>query len=244
MTMTTFEEEIETRTSDYDVVRTLIHEDESRTFIYSGDYDDMQFTNPRDNDGNVLHLVSESRDYKPLDEADEEISYVRGLADLIGNYSGAEYAHMFPEDEDEFAHRMHAEGKSGEEVVQAYLDEFRPDIVYYVHEWSVQGTSQSDWQFGWAYMTRADYEDEGFTASPAEVAKSELDIFESWFRGEVYRAVHVSISGPEFEIGTEGGYYTGAHDFEEDHCGGFLGYDDMKQIAEQFTDSPVIEEVW
>lgn len=245
--MTTFEEEIETRQADYDVVRTLIHEDGSRTFIYYGDELDVQASNPRENDGNVLRLVNESRDYLDLDEADEEIRYVRGLADLVGNYSGPENAHLFPADEDEFIHRMHAEGKSGEEVVQAYLQEFRPDIVYYIHDWTAQGSTQSDWQTGWAYMTQADYDDEIGTESvlsPADDAEQELNVYRQWFAGEVYRAVHVSVAGPEFEIGAEGGFFTGQHEPAYESLGGLLGYDDMKEIGEQFTDSPVVEEVW
>lgn len=243
----TFESEIEDREHDSDVVRTLIHEDGSRTFVYYGDYDDQQFSNPRDNDGNVLRLVQESRDYVDLDEADEEIQYVRGLAELIENYAGQEYAHMFPADEDEFAHRMHSEGKGGEEVVLAYIEEFRRhDIVHYIHEWTVTGSSQSDWQHGWAYMTRADYDEAGFTEelTPAMVAESELDIYGKWFSGEVYRAVHIWSEAPEFEIGDEGGFYTGQHVHGEDHCGGLLGYDDMKHIGEVFNASPVVEEVW
>lgn len=247
--MLTFEDEIETRQGDTELVRTLVHEDGSRTYIYPGDYDDQQFSNPRDNDGNVLRMVQEHRDYLDLDEADEELAQVRGLADLLENYAGTDYDHMFPEDEDEFAARMHAEGKVGAEVVQAYLDEFRPDIVHYIHEWTVTGCSQSDWQHGWAYMTRADFESEigpleESSTTPAEVAEAELKIYQRWFEGDVVRAVHIFVTKPEFVIGDEGGYYTGQHWYDEEHCGGFLGYDDLKDIGWQFTSSPVIEEVW
>ena len=78
------------------------------------------------------------------------------------------------------------------------------------------------------------------TTTPEEAFKQEVDLYNQWASGEVYGAYHVSVGEPIVVLGEEGAYIDGYKE-DEDSCWGFLGYDDRKEIAQHFTDSPVTE---
>lgn len=221
----TFESEVEAfaEDRDRDLVRHLIHEDGSHTFIYPEE--DLSFSSPRDWDGNVACLVVEHRNYRDLDDADNGIEEAR-------ERWGDEHSN-----------------------VERYVRMFRPDIAHYEPRWSVNGCSQSDWSHGYGYVTRAALALAGYGSHTKTLSgtmrmraksmfDSELAIYQMWFEGDVYRALHVSPGAEQYAIGDQGGYLTGYHDYDTDSCGGFLGYEDMKDIGQHFTASPVIEEVY
>jgi len=122
-----------------------------------------------------------------------------------------------------------------------YLRMFRPDIVHYEPHWSA-GDS-----YGWGYVTLEAWEEhmlpdppgenatpeqvEHFvsyvpTITPAEAFESEVKVYGQWCNGEVYYATNVHPDGTE------------------ESCGGFLGYDDHKDIADQVAGSPVTETLY
>ncbi len=220
-----------------------VHADGSHSFIFTDP--ESEHANPRHNDGNVATLVNLHRDYIDLDDADSGIEEARERWDWL-QYNG----HM---------HRSNRQPSAGiateralvnfgdrEALVRRYVAIFRDDILHYEDEWSVNGNSQSDWQNGYGFVTKDAWvkwmgEDYSGDVTPEQAFKQELDIYGQYFAGEVYGCIHVQRGERVYEIGTEGGYFTGGYEADEDACWGFLGYADHKQITEQFTDSPVVE---
>lgn len=79
-----FEDEIEERQHGESLAYNghLTHADGSHTFVYYGDQDDHDFSNPRDNDFNVVRLVMTSD--RPLDDPDEDLEAMRNACDFLG----------------------------------------------------------------------------------------------------------------------------------------------------------------
>ena len=132
-----------------------------------------------------------------------------------------------------------SEARDRLDAFERYLAMFRPDIVHYVGYWTA-GDS-----YGWGYVTRADWEAAGYTSTvtPQQAFEQEVDIYRQWANGEVYGAHHVTVGDPIVVLGEEGAYVDGFETVEED-CWGFLGYDDRRDIAATFTDSPIVEVLW
>lgn len=121
-------------------------------------------------------------------------------------------------------------------MMRRYLTMFRPDIAYYADYWSA-GDS-----YGWGYVTRDAMREAGLSANPVDAQEAfdqEVSLYRQWAEGEVYGAIHLTVGAPVVRYGAEGAYVDG-YDVEEDSCWGFLGYDDLADIATQFTDSPVV----
>lgn len=113
-------------------------------------------------------------------------------------------------------------------LILRYLSIYRPDILYYSAHWSA-GDS-----YGWGYVTAEAWkktmvpDEEDFLPDVAralapEVFDQEVKVYGQWANGEIYRSIHIEPDGTE------------------DSCGGHLGYDDHKDIATQYTDSPITE---
>lgn len=228
-----------------------VHEDGSHTFVMHDGT--PEHSNPREYD-NVGHLVlagQSARDYRPVDEDEEGIRDVRdhfSVYDERANPRGWSVGYY-----DSMIKRQAESRHTAEDMVRRYLSIYRPDIVAYVHEWQVNGTSQSDWQGGYAYVTREDYDAAGFTAehlaaypdddlSPAGVLRGEIKVYGQWFAGEVYGAINVRRGEPVIVIGDEGAYVDG-YEPKEEACWGFLGYASHRDIAAEVCASPITEEV-
>lgn len=251
--------------SDYHV-RTFHHADGSVTVV-SGDPEPWLDNTPRDYD-TVVHLVSESTHYTSLDDGDADLERVREQSESLEYLTGdwelslteseereeryvivkdrAGYREWFnlddPDDVRVLAGYFH--DMSPEEMVQTYVRDERPDILHYVHEWTVSGTSQSDWRDGYAYVLRSDMEHVGFEdPTPEDAARAyaaEFSEYRSWFAGDVYYGTHIWPTGPEFAIGESGGYFTGEQLGESETCHGFIGDDQIESIPSNFTSSPVL----
>jgi hypothetical protein len=125
--------------------------------------------------------------------------------------------------------------------MKRYIAMFRPDIVHYESHWSA-GDS-----YGWGYITLEAWQENMFpappgkdatpdavehflsyvpTITPQEVFDAEVKVYGQWCNGEVYYAINVHPDGTE------------------ESCGGFLGYDDHKDIADQVAGSPVTETLY
>jgi len=257
--------------------RRFRHEDGSYTVLtyeqYTGDYD------PRHDGETYAHLVSESRDYNPLDDADEGIEAMRKAAEVLKDMryltDDWSFVHEETDEHEQFLVRIRTSTgynvwldlddeyearvveayfihKNDEGAVRRYIDQARPEVLHYVHEWSVTGSSQGDWREGWAYVLAEDVQRAGFYCdgprdaqdAAKKLYEGEMKEYAAYFAGEVYRATHVYVVGPEWEIGEHGGYYTGEILGATDTVGGFIAYDDLKDICAQFTDSPVVDEEW
>lgn len=227
----------------YDAFR---HEDGSITYIVLDE--DGEHANPRQDDGNLCVFVQENDRFLQPDnpeDVDARLKEARDRFDRFGR-RGTTYRGWGK------GRRTH----DREDMVQRYIAIFRPDILHY-EDWCSIGRDG----YGWGYLPKSvwdehmlptladDATDEqkqawlDYTPSitPAEAFKSELDLYEQWCcNGEVYGGIHVSVGKPIVEYGEHGAYVSG-YDTDEDSCWGFLGYDDHKEIAEQFTDSPITE---
>lgn len=208
-------EELEAGTEYEPHAETFRHADGSATVIV---YDtDAEHANPRDNDGNVATLIQENDRYNDIDDDHAGLSEAR-------NYFGGDAA-----------------------MVRRYLGMFRPDIAYYADYWHA-GES-----YGWGYVTTAALEEHfpeklcGDRAayfakhdlSPEKLLEQEVDIYRQWAEGEVYGAIHLEVGEPIVAYGEHGAYVTG-YQVEEESCWGFLGYDELEDIAAEMTDSPVV----
>lgn len=204
---------------DTDYLPEYIHEDGSHTFILNDR--DGEHADPRQ-DWCVAHLVMQHDGYRHMDDADHGIEEAR--------------------------ERWGAKSP----MVERYVRMFRPDIAHYEPRWEVTGHSQSDWAYGYGYVTRDDLAEAGYSMNPDRPlsgtlkmrAKAMLDdevrVYGLYFAGEVYGAIHVSPGEDTFSLSDHGAYVDG-RTVVEDACWGFLAYDDMKDIALQFTDSPITE---
>jgi hypothetical protein len=259
-------------------VQTFMHEDGSATIIQHDEFAGER--NPRDEYDHLVSLVSDTTGWIPMDAGDHDIEEMRDAASILGDWlTRSELSNVWSlhEVEDEERYEIHLiietkygrhwldldnehearvaaayfEGIGAQECVERYVDEARPDIACYVHEWNVTGCSQGDWRDGYAFMTREALAEAGYSSNPdrplngtlkmraRSIYDSEMKEYAAWFAGEVYCATHVFPVGPEFAIGDEGGYYTGEMLAATEHCGGFIGYGDFEEIASQFTSSPV-----
>lgn len=196
---------------------TLRHEDGSVTVIEQEEYIEDWMSPRRDTDCNVARLVMKHRDYVDLDDPDYGIEEAR---DRWGEESP---------------------------LVERYVRMFRPDIAYYLPRWTVQGYSQGDWAYGYAYVLWEDFVEGKTSGNESEVAAARLAIeaevkeYEDYFAGRVFWGRHLTVGEPIVAYGDHGAYVAG-YEIEEDNCGGFLGYESMKDIAWHFTGSPVIEQ--
>jgi hypothetical protein len=130
-------------------------------------------------------------------------------------------------------------GRDSHHTIGRYIRMFRDDILYY-DSWYA-GES-----YGWGYITLARWREfmvfhDPSKWSPEEVQQhvtgdygdaprkqfdAEVKLYQQWCDGEVYGAIHVY------------------PDRTQDSCWGFLGYDDQREIAAQFTSSPVTETLY
>jgi hypothetical protein len=214
-------------------VKTLRHEDGSVTVVKAEEYIESWMSPRVDVDGNVANLVQCHSDYIDLDEPDSGIQEAR---ERWGDGDG--HARI--------AWNGRVLRLSCDEMVRRYLSIFRPDVAYYEPRWEVTGTSQGDWQWGWGYVLTADFIegcDRRLLPHEVEAAKqafdAEVKVYGMYFAGEVYYGVHLSAGEPIVAYGDHGAYVASYH-VEEDACGGFLGYDDLADVAWQFTSSPVV----
>lgn len=122
-------------------------------------------------------------------------------------------------------------------TMERYLAMFRPDIAYYTDYWQAGRDS-----FGWGYVTHEAMEQHGGD-DPKRAFDIEVDLYRQWAEGEVYGAYHLTQGKPIVTYG-EHGAYVDDWEVDEDSCWGFLGYDDLKDITLQFTDSPVVTDQW
>lgn len=194
--MESFESKVADLKDDAQFERGFWHEDGSFTAILRDD--DPDHANPRDNDGNVAHLVTTNSDYREIDEPCDPIVD----ADQRWGFTGRGGAR---------GEREHAA-----ELTARYLSIFFPDIVAFEPRWSVQ--SFNDVNHGYAYVLRSDW-DEAFpdvdpavgytyreampgdpsgtysgpekTITPADCIAQEVDVYGQWFAGEVYGYSHV-----------------------------------------------------
>lgn len=219
---------------------TFRHADGSVTVVEVEEYVEP-FMSPREDDGNVARLVNEHRDYVDLDEPDA------GIAEARERWGGG--------------YRV---GQSivGETImVRRYLAMFRPDIAHYEDRWEVTGNSQSDWQYGWGYVTTEDAASIALVADPkythdynrahpqsrrfrqvaAEAFDAELKVYGQYFAGEVYYATHLTHGEPVVEYGEQGAYVAGWTVDDSESCGGFLGYDSLEDIAREMSSSEVLD---
>jgi hypothetical protein len=224
------------------------HENGAITYIVA-DIDSSD-VNPRNDDGNIATLIQKNTRCIEIDEDEAGLSEARDKWNWTDDASFFTY---MPKFHDTPVNR--ALWQVGREaLIERYITIFRPDIKHYVDYWSA-GDS-----YGWGYVTKAAWDeamyrkppedatdaellawvDEEPSCTPEEVFKSEVDIYRQWADGEVYGAFHVSVGKPIVEYG-EHGAYVDEYDTEEDSCWGFLGYDDHKDIASNFTSSPVTE---
>lgn len=107
--------------------------------------------------------------------------------------------------------------------LKRYLAIFRPDILHFDPHWSA-GDS-----YGWGYVTRESWEqamgeDYDGEVTPEQAFDQEVRVYGQWANGEVYVSCHVAKRNSEPEF-----------------CHGHLGYDDHRDIAAQYTDSPILE---
>lgn len=73
-----------------------------------------------------------------------------------------------------------------------------------------------------------------------QALRTEVEVYDQYLRGEVYYGVHLTPTGELVETDVDGDTVHG-HTYQEDACGGFLGYDNLADVAWQFTDSPIKE---
>ena len=225
------------------------HEDGSITYIV---YDfDGEHANPRENDGNVATLIQENDHYIAIDEDHAGLKEARERFDCYGRHGTSAHG---------YAHGTKV-ALDREAMMRRYIAIFRPDILYYRDRWG-EGDS-----YGWGYvdvetwrkwmypekpyMTENATPEEQASAAeyyltyepsctPEEAFNQEVDVYGQWARGEVYGAHHVSVGEPIVTYGDQGAYVD-AYKEDEESCWGFLGYDEHKDIAAQFTDSPITE---
>lgn len=111
-------------------------------------------------------------------------------------------------------------GGRNDAMMRRYLAIYRPDIVHYDDHWSAGDSS------GWGYVTRESWvaamgEDYVGDVTPKQAFDQEVDVYRQWADDEVYGSIHVTKGKPD------------------ESCWGHLGYDDHKDIAEQY--GPVSE---
>lgn len=167
---------------------TFKHEDGSVTVICQ-DYEGYGDSNPRDYD-NTATLVSDSRDYNPIDDGDSEIEEMREAFEVLTrvtdhwNFEIEDWCEVptpffsikmaggytATYDLDDLAEAWVVEayllGLNAEQAMDRYIANHRPDIAAYQHHWSVTGTSQGDWREGYAYVTRQALADAGYSMNP------------------------------------------------------------------------------
>lgn len=220
------------------------HEDGSITYIVPDM--DGEHANPReDDDMNVSTLIQENNRYSDIDVADSSLTEARERFDCYGRRGTSAHG---------YAHGTRVR-LDREAMMHRYIAIFRPDIVYYA-DWVSIGRDG----YGWGYVTEETWRTHMYpekpygetpeavenwlnyepSSTPEEAFKQELDLYEQWANGEVYGGVHVSVGKPIVVLGEHGAYVDG-YEEDEDSCWGFLGYDDHKDITEQFTDSPITE---
>lgn len=226
-----------------DRVRSVFrHEDGSVTAVIYQEFD-QEMADPRDHDGNVSHLIDNGRDYVALDTDEVGIDDARQRFDhydltevgIRRNYPGADGSY--------WGARLLVGGRSthrADYMVRRWLSIYHPEVVHY-DDWSVHGSSQSDWRSGYGYVLAEDLERTGIAITAKEAFDQEVRVYQLYFEGSVFEACNLSLGDPIITYGDEGAYVSG-YEVDEECCGGFLGYDKDSDIAATFTDSPIIEE--
>lgn len=255
---------------------TFLHADGSVTVICQ-DYEQAWEYNPREDD-TIACLVSMSRDYTALDDGDSEIEEMREAFEALGSWTSRSdltdhwtfemedwcgiptpflsikmvggYTRTYYLD-DEIEARVAASyflGHNAEQAMDHYLATERVDIAAYLHSWQVNGSSQSDWREGYAYVTVGAMLRAGFGPADArlrakEVLDSELNVYGLYFAGEMFYSTTIHPAGEDYAIADSGGYYTGETLGYVESCYGHLGYPTIRAIAEDQSSSPVIEQL-
>lgn len=204
------------------------HEDGSITYIVYDD--DGSSASPRECDGNISTLIQVNSIAIDIDDDDV------GLGEARDRWDWTRYPSMVGGTRSDRA--IKACGR--DELMTRYLAMFDPEIEYYCDHWSA-GSS-----YGWGYVTRENWVkamgEDPYTGdvTPETGFDQEVDLYRQWANGEVYGAHHVTVGDPIVKFWDHGAYIDG-WSTEEDDCWGFLGYPDHRDIAKQFTDSPITE---
>lgn len=245
--VTTFAERLDEVRAEFNyIVVEYVHADGSHTFIVPDD--DGNNANPREDHGNLTTLINENNRTIDID------SDYAGLAEARGHFWAYDERHHNPQAWSEGFYdryiKFRAESKhSREDMVRRYVAIFRDDVAYYADHFSAGDT------YGWGYITTAALD----AAFPLDLIggdreayferndmtlegffDAEVKVYEQWANGEVYGAIHVSPDADIVETDFTGSTVVG-QEFSEESCWGFFGYDDHKDIAATFTDSPVTE---
>jgi hypothetical protein len=225
----TFEETAQEQRDDRDFVEEFAHEDGSLTFVMIDT--DPEHADPREDEGLVSTLIREGRDYTPLDDDDEGLAEARDRWDWLGTYGYSSRGqrggpHFVPTAADKalFAHY------DRDKIMQRYVAMFRPDILHYCDRWEASGFSQGHYTYGWGYVSRAKWEyamGEGYTGpiTPEEAFGQEVNIYELYFRGEVYGYVHIEPDGEVVTTDVDGEHAECRHcgrDIEPDKDGRWI----------------------
>jgi len=226
MTMTATERpaEVEFDPGAYpNIVDAYRHEDGSITYVVIDT--DSSGESPREYGGNVATLIQGNTRCIDVDDDDEGLEDARNHFWDYGSRHGRQ--------------GWRRAGHSAETMVRRYLAIFRPEIVYYTEYW-VAGDS-----YGWGYVTRANWDaamgqDYTGDVTPEQAFDQEVSLYRQWAEGDIYGAYHVTVGEPIVRFWDHGAYIDG-YDTDDESCWGFLGYDDHRQIATQFTDSPIAE---
>ena len=219
--------------SDGEHAETFRHEDGSVTVV-SHDPWGWDMDSPRDFDGNVATLVMEHRDYLDLDDDHA------GLSEARDRWRWTEWPSMVGGTRSDRA--VKACGR--EKMMRRYLAMFRPDIVHYVDRWEVSGYSQSDWAYGWGYVTAEAMAATGLNdqAVPEAVRmfEQEVRVYEAHFRGDYYRVNRPYVGAPIVTYGEHGAYVTGYVIEDDEACGGYLVLDFNYRELAGMAGSPVV----
>lgn len=228
------------------------HADGSITYIVQ-DPEPSDMESPREDDGNIATLIQTNRDYLTLDEDEAGLREAHDRwywLDVGKPYVGIScmgLAGRCPcrncRDEFSNAERAVQRRYGREEMVRRYIAMFRPDVLYYTDSWDA--ASYGDGSRGWGYVTREDWEqamgtDYDGDLTPEKAFDQEVDLYRQWAGGEIYGGCHVTVGDPIVKTWDHGAYIDG-YTSNEDWCWGFLGYANNKDIAGNFTDSPITE---
>lgn len=218
LTADAFTERLEELAGDTGHVASYAHADGSVTVVM---YDPVpgDCESPRDDDGNVATLIQENSRCIAVDTDDA------GLAEAHDRW----------------------DYRGGDVYMARYLAAFRPDIAAYVNRWDA-GDS-----YGWGYVTRealaaAGFSDDRETLSgtlqlrAGTLFDAEVAVYRQWADGEVCCAHHLT-RGQSVTVADYTGATPAGTEVSEDTVYGFLGYDNLADIAASFTDSPVTGEL-
>lgn len=217
------------------------HEDGSFTFVVYDDSGDTE--SPRGYGADVATLIQTNPRCIDVDSDDAGLSEARDRWDYLrsDNRVSDEYVRAYL---NQTERRIIESGEDRDSMVRRYLAMFRPDIALYVDYWSA-GDSH-----GWGYVTTEALTEAGLTLewmrehdmTPESIFDAEVRVYGQWCEGEVYGYVHVTPGQAltslvvDFAPDDE----DRGHEYTEESVWGFLGYDDLRDIATDATTSPVV----